>query len=123
MEYRNKLRSRKELNREIRKRNLITIACYISFFAFIVYFSISFLGTSFKIKDLNTEISAKNEKKESLIKQKLKLEKELKEVDDDKWIEKVAREKLKMVSKDDLIYVDESKNKNENNEKRLYEDN
>lgn len=91
-------------------------------FAFIVYFSISFLGTSFKIKDLNTEISAKNEK-ESLIKQKLKLEKELKEVDNDKWIEKVAREKLKMVSKDDLIYVDESKNKKENNEKRLYEDN
>lgn len=89
---------------------------------FIVYFSISFLGTSFKIKDLNTEISAKNEK-ESLIKQKLKLEKELKEVDNDKWIEKVAREKLKMVSKDDLIYVDESKNKKENNEKRLYEDN
>lgn len=62
-------------------------------------------------------------KKESLIKQKLKLEKELKEVDNDKWIEKVAREKLKMVSKDDLIYVDESKNKKENNEKRLYEDN
>lgn len=61
--------------------------------------------------------------KKSLIKQKLKLEKELKEVDNDKWIEKVAREKLKMVSKDDLIYVDESKNKKENNEKRLYEDN
>lgn len=75
---------------------------------FLIYLGLTFntqRGTLSELEDIKSDKEAQLVQTNKEIKN---LEKELEEVDSPEFIEKVAREKLKMVGPKDIVYVDES---------------
>ncbi len=75
---------------------------------FLIYLGLTFntqRGTLSELEDIKSDKEAQLVQTNKEIKN---LEKELEEVDSPEFIEKVAREKLKMVGPNDIVYVDES---------------
>lgn len=75
---------------------------------FLIYLGLTFntqRGTLSELEDIKSDKEAQLVQTNKEIKN---LEKELEEVDSPEFIEKVAREKLKMVGSNDIVYVDES---------------
>lgn len=75
---------------------------------FLIYLGLTFNSQRETLSELD-EIKADKEAQLVQTNKEIKnLEKELEEVDSPEFIEKVAREKLKMVGPNDIVYVDES---------------
>ncbi len=84
--------------------------------AAIVYLGIVFINQQKIIKALENEKVQKQEKIEQLNSEIKDIEEKLKYTDSLEYIEKMAREELKMIKADEIIYIDKNKNKDESNE-------
>ncbi|MDO5717476.1 MAG: septum formation initiator family protein [Tissierellia bacterium] len=76
---------------------------------FSIYFMSVFIEQSYSMADLNKQIELKQNEVKELNKEISSLEAELEIADTPEFIEKVAREKLKMVGPRDIIYQDEDR--------------
>lgn len=73
---------------------------------FSIYFVFTFVEQSFRMTGINAEINTRKAEIESINNEIKSLEGELEQVNEIEFIEKIAREKLKMVKPRDIIYVD-----------------
>lgn len=92
--------------KRIKKRSRPTmLTWFILFFTvFFIYFAYTFIEQSSTISSLNQKTQEAEKKLSQLEDEKRKLENELEKVNDLDYIEKIAREKLKMVKPNDIIY-------------------
>lgn len=75
---------------------------------FLIYLGLTFNSQRQTLGELEAMKSDKEAQLVQTNKEIRNLENELEEVDSPEFIEKVAREKLKMVGPNDIVYVDES---------------
>ncbi|WP_352418153.1 septum formation initiator family protein [Proteiniborus sp.] len=80
-------------------------------FAIIVYLGITFFNQQKIIKALENEKIQKQDEIEKLNGEIKDIEEKLKYTDSLEYIEKMAREELKMVMPDEIIYIDTNKSK------------
>ncbi|MCT4604624.1 MAG: septum formation initiator family protein [Marinisporobacter sp.] len=76
-----------------------------------LYVSWIFIKQQMELKELKKQEEALNNKILELKKEAAQLEEEKSLGDDPKFIEKVARERLKMVKPNEIIYIDANKSK------------
>lgn len=103
---RNNIR-RKSVRRNANERFLIFISVVVLVFA--TYFIYTLTEQSMRMTGINAEIQRKKAELEEINNEIDLLKEELTMVDEPEFIEKIAREKLKMVSPKDIIYVDSDK--------------
>lgn len=82
----------------------------IVFLCCAVYFSYNFIYQELKKENLESKIYYHKEEIQKLNREIDRLEKDLKEVKSNKNIERLAREKLKMVFPNEVIYIIEQDN-------------
>lgn len=104
----------KKSKRGFLKRNKIIIVFFIIFFAYIAYTVVS---NEAKYKELKAEEASYN-KEIAVLKEEIEsLKIEIEKSQSHEMIEKIAREKLKMVKPNEIIYIiqdNEEETKNEN---------
>lgn len=98
---------RKPGRRNANKRFFIFISAIVLVFA--TYFIYTLTEQSIRMTGINAEIEKKKAEMEEINNEIELLKEELTMVDEPEFIEKIAREKLKMVSPKDIIYVDGDK--------------
>ncbi|WP_425539543.1 FtsB family cell division protein [Microaceticoccus formicicus] len=99
--------SKKATIKNANKRFLIFISAVVLIFA--TYFIYTLTEQSMRMTGINAEIERKKAELEEINNEIKILEEELTMVDEPEFIERIAREKLKMVSPKDIIYVDSNK--------------
>ena len=86
------------------KRNKNRIRFYsIIFFTFCIVFGKTFIYQVKEKNRLNNKIQSLQERKEKLDAEILEAKDNLQKVDSEEFIKKVAREKLKMIEKDEIV--------------------
>ncbi len=91
-------------NKRLRIRHILAII-------FVIYISSTLISQRNMMKKLEVE-KTKNEKEIEVLQSKIKeINSEIKQSDSLEFIEKVAREELRMVKPREIIYVDKNKNK------------
>ena len=86
------------------KRNKNRIRFYsIIFFTFCIVFGKTFIYQVKEKNRLNSKIKVLTERKEKLDAEILEAKDNLQKVDSEEFIKKVAREKLKMIEKDEIV--------------------
>lgn len=98
---------KKSARKNANKRFLIFISAVVLVFA--TYFIYTLTEQSMRMTGINAEIEKKKAELEEINDEIDLLKEELTMVDEPEFIEKIAREKLKMVSPKDIIYVDSDK--------------
>lgn len=83
------------------KRNRILV---VFLFVFVTYISVTLINQQAKMKELSTVESQYMEKIEELSEEVDSIEKEIEKSKSEEAIERLAREKLKMVKPDEIIY-------------------
>ncbi|MGB9808635.1 MAG: FtsB family cell division protein [Caldanaerobacter sp.] len=78
-------------------------------FGFILYLGVTFLGQQFTLMRLDSKYKELKAKAADVLKENDNLKKTLEEVNSDNFIEKIAREKLGLVKKGEIIYIDINK--------------
>ncbi len=104
--------TRRHKVRNSNKRFLIFISSIALVFS--IYFVYTFVEQSFRMTGINAEINTKKAQLDEINGEIQSLESELEQVNDIEFIEKIARQKLKMVKPRDIIYVDSDKPMEEN---------
>jgi cell division protein FtsB len=94
-----------ERGREMKKLKKILL------FGFIFYLAFTFLGQQLTLMRLDSKYKELKAKEAAVLKENESLKKTLEEVNSDSFIEREAREKLGLVKKGEIIYIDISKNK------------
>ncbi|SHK21708.1 FtsB family cell division protein [Paramaledivibacter caminithermalis] len=84
------------------KRNRISIAFIVML---IVYLSVTMVNQEMKLRDLEKEENQLQQRAATLKKELSDMEKKIEESESLEFIEKVAREKLKMVKPNEIIYI------------------
>jgi len=84
---------------------------FIALIAIVLYVSWIFLNQQIKLKELMKEEESLKKQVAELKLEEQRLIEEKKMLDDPKYIEKVARERLKMVKPNEIIYIDQEKAK------------
>lgn len=93
------------------KKNKILRIRHILAIIFVIYISSTLISQRNMMKKLEVE-KTKNEKEIEVLQSKIKeINSEIKQSDSLEFIEKVAREELRMVKPREIIYVDKNKNK------------
>lgn len=98
-------------NRKTRKRVKVS---HLIILALVVYIGIIFIKQQSAIKELEEEKLQKQHEIERLNSEIMNIEEKLKYTDSLEYIEKMAREELKMVKPDEIIIIDTNKNKDKN---------
>ncbi|EOD01152.1 FtsB family cell division protein [Caldisalinibacter kiritimatiensis] len=98
-----------------KKKKLFKIR-YLIVLGFIIYISSVFINQQSMLKKLNEEKNEKRKIVEQLNDQILEMEKEMQLIESpehiEEYIERVAREELKMVKPGETIYIDKNKSNN-----------
>lgn len=84
------------------KRNQITLVILMVFLA---YVSVTLVRQEIVLREVQYEEAEKLAEIEQLTTEVEKLEERIEEADDMAYIEKIAREKLKMVKSNEIIYI------------------
>ena len=100
------------LNKTKDKKRKVTLF-HIIFIVISLYAIFTFIKQEISIKKLNLEKAQSEEKLKQLNSQKKELEDKVKKTDSVEYIEKIAREELKMVKPNEMIYIDRNKHKEE----------
>lgn len=90
-------------------------ASHLIVLALAIYLGIVFISQQREIKELEKEKLQKQQEIESLNSEIVDIEEKLKYTDSLEYIEKMAREELKMVKPDEIIIIDTNKNKDKSN--------
>lgn len=98
--------------RRTRKRFKVS---HLIILALAVYLGITFINQQSEIKELEKERLQKQQEIERLNSEIMDIEEKLKYTDSLEYIEKMAREELKMVKPDEIIIIDTNKNKDKSN--------
>ena len=88
------------------KINIKRMAVCAAVFLFIVYFICAVIGQQVRLNRKNDEIAALNENIEAASRETERLNKELENVNDPEYLERMAREKLGMVTPNERVYID-----------------
>ncbi len=94
--------------KKVNTKKLVINLVAIFFFA---YFCYTMIWQQVVISSKSDEIDALNEKITAAEQQNDKLEKELENIDDPEYLEKVAREKLGLVRPNERVFVDANQSK------------
>jgi len=81
----------------------------ILLFGFIFYLAFTFLSQQLTLMKLDNKYKELKAKAADVLKENESLKKTLEEVNSDSYIEKIAREKLGLVKKGEIIYIDINK--------------
>jgi cell division protein FtsL len=81
----------------------------ILLFGFIFYLAFTFLSQQLTLMKLDNKYKELKAKAADVLKENENLKKTLEEVNSDSYIEKIAREKLGLVKKGEIIYIDINK--------------
>ena len=88
------------------KINLKKFLGSLAVFVFFVYFICAVIGQQSALNRKNDEIAALNESIEAADRETERLNKELEDVNDPEYLERMAREKLGMVTPNERVYID-----------------
>lgn len=88
---------------------------YFLILAIVIYLGITFINQQKIIKALEKEKAQKQGEIEKLNSEIKDIEEKLKYTDSLEYIEKMAREELKMIMPDEIIYIDTNKSKDKSN--------
>ncbi len=88
------------------KINIKRLAACLAVFLFVVYFICAVISQQVKLNRKNDEIAGLNESIESANRETERLNKELENVNDPEYLERMAREKLGMVTPNERVYID-----------------
>lgn len=88
---------------------------HLLIFAIFIYLGITFFNQQKIIKALEMEKTQKQEVVDKLNSEIKDIEEKMKYTDSLEYIEKMAREELKMVMPNEIIYIDSNKSKNQSN--------
>ncbi|HHW58293.1 MAG TPA: septum formation initiator family protein [Clostridia bacterium] len=89
----------------------------ILFIGFIIYVGFTFFQQQIALEKLNNKYRDLKEKEATVLKENKYLNELLKYVNSDNFIENEARQKLGLVKKGEIIYVDISKTKSQDSKK------
>lgn len=96
---------RKSRKRRFRLRHIMIIGL-------LIYLVIVFINQQQRISKLESQKESKNEEVKELEKEIGYLQEKIKHTDSLDYIEKIAREELKMIKPGEIIYIDKDKNEN-----------
>ncbi|MDO4594153.1 MAG: septum formation initiator family protein [Tissierellia bacterium] len=96
------------LQRKRKNRKFVKFLLGISIIVFSLFFALSVMQKN-KINELDRQISAKEEEIDKLNLDIDSLKKDYKSRNTDKFKEKIARERLKMLKDDEYLYEDKNK--------------
>lgn len=88
---------------------------YVLFLALIIYLGTVFIKQEMTINSLEKKNETKQKEVKELNGEISEIEKQLEKVNSLEFIEKVAREELKMVKPNEIIYIDKNKEDKEDN--------
>ena len=86
---------------------------YIVIFSVILYVAWIFGNQQIKLRDFQQQEQEKQKQVAALKQEVLRIEEEIKQSNTPEFIEKVAREQLKMVKPNEIIYIDMEKAKHQ----------
>ncbi|OPJ55091.1 FtsB family cell division protein [Alkalithermobacter paradoxus] len=95
-----------------KKTNLYEILIVIFIIFLIVYTVWAFINQGIAIRKYKNEIANIKEQIRIIKEEKEKVEEEIENYKQDYYIEKIARERLKMVKPGEIIYIDVNRNNN-----------